>query len=128
MNDLGFHGFGIQDTGKTKAHPASSLPLMDWAAVYRNKDNRNMQLTKGLESVTMWCRLGYSTLGHGVIADTDENDRYMQVERMMQAGNGAWVCTRSTRKAAVFQTRLHLRPSILNWAAKRKLAHVFQAV
>lgn len=83
-------GFNIYDTLGTKASHTRDLPLMDWAAIYRNKDTRDTQASKGVEACTWWCRLGYAHLsGPGVIADTDENARLMRMEALRgQSSNG----------------------------------------
>jgi hypothetical protein len=44
-------------------------------------------------------------------------------------GNEEWIeaaRVKGRRFSFVFETRLKLRPSVLNWACKRKFAHVFQ--
>ena len=61
--------------------------LLDSNALRTNKESRN-DITKGLESCAWWCRL-WVTIGHGVIADTEENGEIMRRHALRSQSHNA---------------------------------------
>jgi hypothetical protein len=115
INEVGLFGFGVEHYGNTK-HTRMGSPL-DWRAAFSNKDGRNDQLARGVESCTWWCRLGYSHFGGpGVIADTDDNYDLMQRETYRVQSHNGWERLDTTRAAG----RARQRASMLHLFASKR--------